>query len=214
VTSDQRIGILGGTFDPIHRGHLDAASQAMRSIPLDRIIFMPSRTPPHRTAEPRASSYHRFAMAALAADEVGDMTVSDLELRRDGPSYTSMTLEQLHADGIAPSALYFILGADAFAEIETWHDYPRILEMSNFVVISRPGIPMPNPERIPHPDPSAVARTTSIVFIEADTPDISSSDIRRRIATGQPIDDLVPSSVAHHIQRHRLYTPASVAAVS
>src|SRR5215210_2203566 len=135
-----RVGILGGTFDPIHNGHLEAAQAARKTLALDRIMLLPARTSPHRSSEPRASAFHRFAMAALAATTKPGMEVSDLELHRDGPSYTSITLQHLHADGYKPSQLFFILGADAFAEIATWHDYPRLLDFSNFVVVSRPGI--------------------------------------------------------------------------
>src|SRR5438093_1417026 len=126
-----RTGILGGTFDPIHLGHLEAAEAARRNLQLDRVLLLPSRTPPHRSLEPRASVYHRFAMTALAAAERG-MLASDLELRRDGPSYTALTLEALHREGYVPGQLFFITGSDAFAEISTWHDYPPLFELSHF----------------------------------------------------------------------------------
>src|SRR5438034_2402539 len=116
-----RTGILGGTFDPIHLGHLEAADAAKRHLQLDRVLLVPSRTPPHRSVEPRASVYHRFAMTALAAAERG-LLASDLELMRDGPSFTALTLEALHREGYAPSQLFFIIGSDAFAEISTWYD--------------------------------------------------------------------------------------------
>ena len=112
------VGLLGGTFDPIHLGHLEAASAAARALSLDRVLLLPSRTPPHRNTEPRASVFHRFAMAALAAAERG-MSVSDLEVRREGPSYTASTLEALHRDGYAPAQLFFITGSDAFADVAT-----------------------------------------------------------------------------------------------
>ena len=231
VTSP-RIGILGGTFDPIHLGHLEAASAARRELSLDRILILPARTPPHRSIEPRASVFHRFAMAALAAAE-RDMIVSDLELRREGPSYTALTLEALHRDGYLPSHLYFITGSDAFAEVKTWYDYPRILQLANFVVVSRPGAPLvselvPNPRlrasdsdalRRGSPKPSAEAAQSliptgpTVLSVEADTPDVSSTEVRRRVGAGEPIEGLVPSSVAGHIHRHRLYVPAPVAAV-
>src|SRR4029079_2208391 len=99
---------------------------------INRVMLLPSRTPPHRTAEPRASSFHRFAMAALAATTRPGLEGSDIEVHRDGPSDTSITLERLHAEGHAPSDLFFITGADAFAEVDTWHDYPRLLGLSNF----------------------------------------------------------------------------------
>jgi nicotinate-nucleotide adenylyltransferase len=202
-----RIGVLGGTFDPIHLGHLDMAREAQSALDLNRVILLPARVPPHRSAEPRASAFHRFAMASMAAAEQRGIVASDLELQREGPSYTSSTLERLHADGLSPSQLYFILGADAFSEIATWHDYPRLLDLSNFVVISRPGFSVTQlAARIP-------ASATGIFYLIGDTPDVSSTDIRRRIGAGESIDGLVPRSVAAHIERHRLYVPASVAAL-
>jgi nicotinate-nucleotide adenylyltransferase len=204
------VGILGGTFDPIHLGHLEAASAAQRALSLDHVLLLPSRTPPHRTAEPRASVFHRFAMAALAAAHHGFL-VSDLEVRRDGPSYTALTLEALHGEGFAPAQLFFITGSDAFAEVTTWYDYPRILQLANFVVVSRPGAPHPT-DLILNPE-SLIPSAPRVLSVEAATPDVSSTDIRRRIGSGESIDGLVPSSVADHIRRHRLYVPAPVAAV-
>jgi nicotinate-nucleotide adenylyltransferase len=210
--SDERVGILGGTFDPIHLGHLDAASAAKHALSLDRVLLLPSRTPPHRSTEPRASVFHRFAMAALAAAESG-LSVSDLEVRRDAPSYTALTLEALHREGFAPAQLFFITGSDAFAEVSTWYDYPRILQLANFVVVSRPGAPRPS-DLIPNPQSLVPDSARPTVFsVEADTPDVSSTDIRRRVGAGEPIDGLVPLSVAGHIRRHHLYVPAPVAAV-
>ena len=214
MNNPARVGILGGTFDPIHVGHLEAASAAKRALALDRVLLLPSRTPPHRSAEPRASVFHRFAMAAFAAAECG-MHVSDLEVRREGPSYTALTLEALHRDGFAPAQLFFITGSDAFAEVATWYDYPRILQLANFVVVSRPGAPrasdlIPNPEsQIPDVDIGA----PSLLSVEATTPDVSSTEIRRRAGAGESIDGLVPPSVAGHIRRHNLYVPAPVTAV-
>ena len=205
-----KIGILGGTFDPIHLGHLEAAAAARHALSLDRVMLMPSRTPPHRSTEPRASIFHRFAMTALAAAE-HDMLVSDLEVRREGPSYTALTLEALHREGLPPAHLFFITGSDAFAEVATWYDYPRILQLANFVIVSRPGAPRPA-ELIPNLQTS-IADAPTIFSVEADTPDVSSTAIRRRVGAGEPIDGLVPSSVAGHIRRHHLYVPAPVAAV-
>jgi nicotinate-nucleotide adenylyltransferase len=200
-----RIGILGGTFDPIHLGHLEAADAARQTLHLDRVLLLPSRTPPHRSVEPRASVFHRFAMTALAAAERG-MLASDLELRREGPSYTALTLEALHREGYAPDQLFFITGSDAFAEISTWHDYPRLFELGNFAVVSRPGYPIVTPQS------PMTHSSTSVFVIEADTPDVSSTDIRRKVAAGESISGLVAPSVADHIERHRLYVPAAVAA--
>lgn len=209
-----RIGILGGTFDPIHLGHLEAASAASRALALERVMLLPSRTPPHRPAEPRASAFHRFAMAAIAASEHG-LLVSDLEVRREGPSFTALTLEALHRDGHAAAELFFITGSDAFAEVATWYDYPRILDLANFVVVSRPGAPRPSDllsdfqSAISESNPTA----TRVMSVEANTPDVSSTEIRRRVGAGGSLDGLVPPGVAGHIRRHNLYVPAPVAAV-
>ena len=200
-----RTGILGGTFDPIHRGHLEAAEAARRTLQLDRVLLLPSRTPPHRTREPHASVYHRFAMTALAAADCG-MLASDLELQREGPSFTALTLEALHREGHPPGQLFFITGSDAFAEIAAWHDYPRLFELSNFAVVSRPGHPSVIPQS------TMTNASTSVFVVEANTPDVSSTEIRRRVAAGEPIVDLVVPSVASHIERHRLDQPAGAGA--
>lgn len=212
MTAQPRVGILGGTFDPIHIGHVEAASAAQRALSLDRVLLLPSRTPPHRSAEPRASVFHRFAMAALAAAERG-MLVSDLELRREGPSYTALTLEALHREGLAPAQIFFITGSDAFADVASWYDYPRILQLANFVVVSRPGAPHPS-ALIPNPQsPIPDSARPTLYSVEAHTPEVSSTEIRRRAGAGESIDGLVPASVAGHIRRHHLYVPAPVAAV-
>src|SRR5262245_34091585 len=119
----RRLGILGGTFDPIHYGHLDAAAAARSALSLDEILLVPASDPPHRPVDPRASGFHRFAMAALATRDIEGCRLSDLELQRSGPSYTALSLRDLHGAGWKPSQLFFILGADAFAEIASWHDY-------------------------------------------------------------------------------------------
>lgn len=138
-TRAEVIGILGGTFDPVHCGHLAVARAAREALGLDAVKLVPTRTPPHRSRAPYASIYHRFALTALAALSVEGLQVSDLELDAPGPSYTSMLLDRLHGEGYGASQIVFIIGADAFAEIATWHNYPAILNRCHFAVISRPG---------------------------------------------------------------------------
>jgi nicotinate-nucleotide adenylyltransferase len=198
-----RLGILGGTFDPVHFGHLDAADAARTALTLDGVVFLPSHDPPHRPADPHATAFHRFSLIALAIQDRRGYQVSDLELRRPGPSYTVTTLRELHATGLRPSQIFFIIGADAFAEIATWYQYPAVLECANFAVISRPGAAMPPPAAAP---PTATG--TGIYHVEARTRDVSSTLIRSRLAAGQPIDDLVPAAVASHIEAHHLYGAA------
>jgi nicotinate-nucleotide adenylyltransferase len=216
--SPARVGILGGTLDPIHVGHIETAHAARRALDLSAILVMPARTPPHRAQGPAASMFHRFAMAALAVQDLDAWMVCDDELHAEGPSYTALTLERLASRGLTRTDTYFITGADAFAEIETWHRYPDVLDLAHFVVISRPGLAATSvTERLPqvrdrvrpvdHSAPAASA--PSIYLVDAPTPDVSSTDIRRRLRTGQSITGLVPAAVETHILRHRLYVDHS-----
>jgi nicotinate-nucleotide adenylyltransferase len=194
---------------------------------------VPTRTPPHRSRPPYASIYHRFAMTALAALSAEGLQVSDLELDTPGPSYTSMLLERLHGEGHDASHIVFIIGADAFADIATWHNYPAILNRCHFAVISRPGqqadelrarlpdladrfVTITPETRAPNgapasPVPLAVALAShppAIFLIGAATPDVSSTEIRERRRAGLPIDGLVPEAVEQYIRRHALYAGA------
>lgn len=215
-----RIGVLGGTFDPLHLGHLDAAEAARRALALAEVVLLPSRVPPHRTPPVRTSIYHRFAMAALASAGQPGLRVSDLELRLAEPSYTSLTLRQLAQAGYAPAQLFFILGSDAFAEIAHWHDFPAILDRSHFAVVARAGRPLGDlRSRLPAladrmraadegADGRATAGATSIWLVDAETRDVSSSIIRRRLAAAEPTGGLLPEVVADYISRHGLYDDA------
>jgi nicotinate-nucleotide adenylyltransferase len=210
-------GILGGTFDPVHEGHIAAALAASQSLSLDRVVLVPSHLPPHRPALPRASAFHRFAMVALAVSGHSKLAASDVELRLPGPSFTAVTLRHLQAHGYRPSQLFFIIGTDAFAEVASWHDYPAVLDLAHFVVISRPGqsfdglfdrLPdlaprmrqVTAPGATPGPDASC-----AIWLVNAATPDVSSTLIRERAAAGEPLRGLVASDVEGHIRKHRLY---------
>ena len=217
TTDSPRIGVLGGTFDPVHHGHLDAAGAARQALALAEVVLMPSRVPPHKASPAPASAHHRFAMAALACSGQEGLQVSDLELRSSEPSYTSLTLQQLAKDGYAPSQLFFIVGSDAFAEIEHWHDYPAILRRSHFAVVARAGRPLAElhdrlpalADRMHEPGvgltPGAPNGATAIWLVDARTRNVSSSSIRRRLAAAEPTGDLLPDVVAAYIARHRLY---------
>ncbi len=230
MTSRPCTGLLGGTFDPIHRGHLDAADAARRVLGLDQVLLVPSHVPPHRPAEPHASAYHRFAMVALAALTAEHLRASDLELEAAGPSYTSITIGRLRQAGYARLALFFIVGADTFSDIASWRNYPDILEQCQFAVISRPGHPCDDLDaRFPalagkmlRVDPkqaggdagrlgpaTPTTDTTAIHVIETPTADVSSTGIRHRLACGESIAGLVPDEVATYIRRHGLYSGPS-----
>jgi nicotinate-nucleotide adenylyltransferase len=214
LTATDRVGILGGTFDPIHLGHLAIGQLAQSVCGLSHLLVMPSGTPPHRPIGPCASADDRLAMARLAAEPLG-WQVSDLELRRTGRTYTADTLDALRA--AAPGTpFFFILGADAFADIAQWHRFPAVLDLAHFVVIARPGHPVDHlDEHVPHlagrvircgPDTRpAVPETPAVILVTAETPRISSSAIRRLIGDGGSPDGLVPDRVARYIADHRLY---------
>lgn len=210
-----RLGILGGTFDPIHFGHLDAADAARAALSLDEIALVPAHDQPLRDVEPRASAYHRFALAALAVADRPEYYVSDVELLRQGRSYTEATLRAMHASGWRGSQLFFILGTDAFAGIAAWHGYPALLDLAHFVVIARAGTSIEDATRrtpelrarmcpVPH-EHGALDGGTRIVLVHARTRDVSSTTIRERLVTRQPIHGLVPAAVARHIYKHHLY---------
>tara|TARA_B100001123_G_scaffold449708_1_gene616211 strand:+ start:7500 stop:8201 length:702 start_codon:yes stop_codon:yes gene_type:complete len=212
--NSHRIGILGGTFDPIHIGHLDAAAAAKQALDLDEILFVPANKPPHRQIHPQASSSHRTTLVELAINEHKDYRISDVELRRETPSYTALTLQSLHSSGWKAEQLFFILGADAFSQITTWHDYPRVLSDSNFVVIERHGITL-DPIIKCHPELSARVSSlpcktndlneTQIFLVKATTKSVSSTEIRNLLTKGLSIDGLVPEPVAQHIYAYSLY---------
>jgi nicotinate-nucleotide adenylyltransferase len=232
----RRLGILGGTFDPVHCGHLDIGTAADDALGLSELWLVPSHLPPHRPS-PAASSYHRFAMVAMAVAGRPHWQASDLELASAARSFTSSTLDRLAAIGYAATEIVFIVGADAFADIATWKDYPAIVDRAHFAVISRPGssaldlprrlpplaprmmIPAPigatgwEPIGGPGEAPATAAGEVdrpAIFLIDAATANVSSTDIRVRRRDGQSIAGLVPPAVQQHIEQHGLYTWSGV----
>lgn len=201
MTLQPRLGIVGGTFDPIHNGHLAAARAAQAALSLDRVRFIPSARPPHRPDSPGASGYHRLEMTRLAVADTPGWEVSDLELTREGKSYTYDTLTTIGREGLSPLQIFFITGADAFAEIESWYRYSDVFSLANFVVVARPGTKL---ESLRTRLPRDTARS-NVILLEAGTPDISATDIRKRVARGEPINDLVPPAVSAYIKKNSLY---------
>lgn len=214
MNATDRVGILGGTFDPIHLGHLAIGQLAQSICDLSHVLVIPSGTPPHRPSGPCASADHRLAMARLAAEPLG-WQVSDMELRRTGRTYTAETLDALRAT--APeTAFFFILGADAFAAIATWHRFPEVLDLAHFVVVARPGHPVDHMDvqvpqlarrmiRCGSDTRLAVPESPAVIIVTATTPNVSSSAIRRLVGDGDSPAGLVPDSVARYIADHRLY---------
>ncbi len=208
---------MGGTFDPIHAGHLAAARAAGHALDLDRVLFIPSNHPPHRPEGPRAPGPDRLAMIAAAIAPVPDWHASALEIDRPGASYTFDTLTALR-EAEPGSQFFFIIGADAFAEIATWRHYPQVLDLAHFVVIARRGTAIESlrgrlPDLaarmvtlpVPAGDGGADSGGTAVFLVHAQTPDVSSTDVRRRAAAGQPLTGLVPDAVAEYIAVQHLY---------
>lgn len=188
------IGICGGTFDPFHRGHLDPILAVRDMMQWSRIIYVPAYKQPFKTDRDHVSGYHRFAMAILATEEFEDMFVSPMELERGAVSYTVDTLEELRR--MYPDArLDWIIGDDNLADLGKWKNLDRIFELARFVVLTRGGATVPFPGR-------------AIVFARNATVPVSSTEVRRRIRSGEPIDDLVHPRVAHYIQHYSLYREA------
>ena len=208
-----KLGVLGGTFDPIHNGHIAAATAAERALELEGITLIPSRIPPHRHDPVGATSEQRYEMTQLATHGRAGWSASRIELDREGPSYTYDTLVELKRDksirlkpDTTGTQIFFITGADAFAEIATWSRYPAVLELANFVVVSRPGITLDSlRERVPSAFRDRPSAHTRVILVEAHTPDISSTDIRRRVRAGDSLSGFVPDSVARYIAAHHLY---------
>lgn len=208
-----RLGILGGTFDPIHIGHLDVAEAAIRALHLDRVLLMPANVPPHR-ASPQASAPHRFAMAALAIAGRDRLALLDLEMLSDEPSYTSATLDRLAARGLDTRKLFLITGADAFRDIATWKDYPALLDRAHFVVVSRPDraasslrdvLPDLAGRMMQPPFSTEALERPHVLLVDAPTSPVSSTEVRRRITRREPLAGLVPDLVAEYIATHDLY---------
>lgn len=204
------IGILGGTFDPVHYGHLRPAQDAMRALDFEEIRVIPAANPPHRRP-PVASAEHRLRMVELAVREFAGFRVDDREYRRSGPSYTVLTLESLRAEfGARPLCL--LMGMDAFLEIETWHQWTRLPELAHLVVMQRPGWQVPEKlsawaaPRICR-EPHALAGSESgCVYFQTVTPqDISATRLRAAIARGESVAGQVSAAVWDYIRTNRLY---------
>ena len=182
-----RVGVFGGTFDPVHVGHLAIALAALQSLRLDRIVFVPARRSPLKGAPPAASAADRLAMLEAATKDEPRFSVSRIELEREGPSYTVDTLEALSAEG----ELFLILGSDAVAELDRWRSPERIRALATILVARRPGAPEPD------------ARVATA--FDAPCLDISSRELRARAARGLSLRYLVPDEVWRHIERRALY---------
>jgi nicotinate-nucleotide adenylyltransferase len=215
------IGILGGTFNPPHRGHLALARHARDELSLGRLLLMPARLPPHKPDASDPGPVHRLAMCELAVEREPLLSVSALELEREGPSYTVDTLNSVHESNPGVE-LTFILGADIAGTLPTWREPERLLSLANLAVASRngsdrgrvldavaslgaPGGPVPAAGSGGEHD----ARPRAVRFLSMAPVEVSSSAVRERVRAGEPIEDLVGEAVARYIAEHGLYTMRS-----
>jgi nicotinate-nucleotide adenylyltransferase len=194
-----RIGILGGTFDPIHYGHLAIAEEARVALGFEQVLFVPAARQPLKRGEHAATPQQRLEMARLACADNPAFAVSPIEIERDGPSYTADTLEALASAGLG--ALHFILGADAAGELHRWRSAARIIELAQIVVVSRPGVALDTTAL----DRSLPGLNRRMALLEGPNLEISSSELRQRIAARRPIRYQVPDAVLEYITAHMLY---------
>ena len=196
-----KLGIMGGTFNPIHHGHLAAAEFVRDEFKLNEILFVPSGQPPHKHKGEIASPEHRWMMALLATDTNEYFSVSSVEIDRGGESYTRDTILELKEIYGGKGDFYFITGADAIAEISTWHKTENLPELAKFIAVSRPGYKLDKDKIDPR-----FRRCTYLVEVPALA--ISSTEIRERIRRGKTIKYLVPEIVGKYIYKNKLYQQA------
>ncbi|MFH2013050.1 MAG: nicotinate-nucleotide adenylyltransferase [Pseudomonadota bacterium] len=212
-----RVGLFGGTFNPIHLGHLRSAEEVRELFNLKQVIFIPSANPPHKQGKDIISPIHRMEMVNIAIEENQSFSVSDIEIKRQGKSYSIETIDHIRQINDSDLTLFFIIGIDAFTEISTWKDYTNLFSRCNFVVTTRPGYSLTNLEivlpadvagnftysskedRFIHPS------NFSLYFRDITNLDISSSVVRKRIKENRSVRYFLPEKVIEYIQGHGLY---------
>lgn len=199
--SPSRIGVLGGTFDPPHYGHLAIAEEARVRLNLERVLFVPAREPPHKPGRPISPVEDRLAMVQAAIADNPAFTLSRVDVDRPGPSYTVDTMALLQAQLGSDAQLYLIIGMDSLRDLPTWHQPARLLDLCHIVAVSRPGYSC---------DMAALARllpavTTRVILIDGPALDISATELQRRIRAGLPIRYQVPEPVRRYIYEKGLY---------
>ena len=218
MASSAPTGILGGTFDPIHNGHLRLAQEALEQCRLAAVRFIPAGIPPHRN-EPHTATQHRLEMARLAVQDNAAFMLDEREIHRSGPSYTSDTLASLRADLSAQQSLCLLMGGDAFLQLDTWHEWEQLFELAHIVVMQRNGRPLGNlieqtgvtlrneyrSRLAPGSEVLHETAAGAIVVLDMPTLEISATDIRNRCAHGRSLRYLMPDAVADYIQSHHLY---------
>lgn len=203
------IGIFGGTFDPVHYGHLRAAHAARQQLALTELYFIPAFQPPHRPP-PQASAEHRLAMLVLAVRDFPGLRVDDREIRRAGPSYTVLTLESLRAE-VGDTSLCLLIGADQFHSFETWHRWQEIPDLAHLVVLDRPGMQAGRVPAWAHGRVCSDFQTLRaapagrLAFLSVSPQDISATRIRAALSRGESVQGMLPAAVLAYIATNRIY---------
>jgi nicotinate-nucleotide adenylyltransferase len=200
-----KIGVLGGTFDPIHRGHLMMAEEARKELGLARVLLVPAGRPVFKTGRRVTAAGHRLAMVRLAAEGRPWLEVSTMELDRPGPSYTVDTIAELRSVNSPEDEIYFILGWDSLAQFPDWREPARLASLCRLAAVPRPGQDRPDLAALEKAIPGISGR---VVFLERPCVDISASAIRKMAGRGESIERLVPEKVAAYIKEHKLYLKA------
>jgi nicotinate-nucleotide adenylyltransferase len=195
MTRAQRIGVMGGTFDPIHHGHLVAASEVAQVFSLDEVVFVPTGQPWQKDEREVSPSEDRYLMTVIATASNPRFSVSRIDIDRGGPTYTIDTLRDLRAERGDDMELFFITGADALSQMMSWQDVNELFALAHFVGVTRPG----------HRLTDRGLPEDQVSLLEIPALAISSTDCRRRVATGQPIWYLVPDGIVQYIAKRRLY---------
>ncbi|KQM46148.1 MULTISPECIES: nicotinate-nucleotide adenylyltransferase [Pseudomonas] len=208
----KRIGLLGGTFDPVHIGHLRSALEVADALALDELRVMPNARPPHRDM-PQVSAQQRLEMVRLAVDGIPPLVVDDRELKRDKPSYTVDTLELMRAELAADDQLFLLLGWDAFCGLPSWHRWEELLQHCHILVLQRPDADSESPDALRNllaarsvSDPLALTGPNGNIAFVWQTPlAVSATQIRQLLASGKSVRFLVPDAVLAYIDAHGLY---------
>ncbi|HEX5834554.1 MAG TPA: nicotinate-nucleotide adenylyltransferase [Pyrinomonadaceae bacterium] len=199
-----RIALYGGTFDPVHLGHLEVARRVCELFEIEKVVFIPAQLAPHKTGRPVTEPIHRYAMLALATADDPQLVISTFELDAPDRRYTVDTVAEFQRLLGDDTELFFVMGADSWSEITTWRDWQRLLKMTNHIVVTRPGYDVP-------PAPAGLGER--IFFTDAVKKDISATNIRRLASEGRydELENLVPRSVAVYIKKYAIYRDSNEA---
>lgn len=195
-------GILGGTFDPVHRGHLMLAEEAKKRLDLDEVLFIPTSVTPLKEDADVSSVEHRVQMILLAIADYPAYRLSRIEIDRAGISYTVDTIEQLRSESAEEDELFLIIGVDSLKTLPRWKEPERLIRMCRLVAIRRPGYPLSELADIEKAVPGL---SDSLILCDKPEVDISATEIRERVAAGLPVNHLVPGPVEEYIREHKLY---------